>query len=113
MPDLIGMRVLEALNALRKADLQFAIAWGPTDTDILRVIEQDPTAGADVDPGTVVNVTIGLPTFLFEGAQVQPLPAEPPAEGEGSDDAQVQPLPTEPPGSEGSEPASEAAPSAP
>ena len=113
VPDLIGMRVLEALKALRKADLQFSIAWGPTDTDILHVIEQDPTAGADVDPGTVVNVTIGLPTFLFEGAQVQPLPSEPPAEGQGSGDAEVQPLPSEPPGGEGSEPASEAAPSAP
>ena len=77
VPDLIGMRVLEAFLALRKADLQFSIEWGPTDDAILRVIEQDPSAGADVDHGTVVNVTIGLPTFVFEGAQVQPLPAEP------------------------------------
>ena len=114
VPDLIGMRVLEAINALRKADLQFSIEWGPTDDAILRIVEQDPSAGADVDPGTVVNITIGLPTFLFEGPQVQPLPAEPPAEAEGSGGAQVQPMPAEPPSAgDGSEAASEAAPSAP
>jgi len=77
VPDLIGMRVLEAFTALRKADLQFSIEWGPTDEDVLRVIAQEPSAGADVDRGSVVNVTIGLPSFLFDGVEVQPLPTEP------------------------------------
>ena len=103
------MRVLEALGALRKAELQFKITWGPTDGGILTVIEQDPSAGAEVDPGTAVEITIGLPAFLFGGAEVQPLPVEPPASGEGSSGAEVQPLPVEPPGSaEGSSGASEA-----
>ncbi len=108
VPDLIGMRVLEAFLALRKADLQFSIEWGPTDEAILRVIEQDPSAGADVDHGTVVNVTIGLPSFLFEGVQVQPLPTEPPAETDRPEGAEMQPA--EPPiNSEPSESASDAA----
>ena len=76
------MRVLEALGALRKAKLQFKIAWGPTDEGILTVIEQDPGAGTEVDPGTAVEITIGLPAFLFGGAEVQPLPAEPPGSEE-------------------------------
>jgi len=79
VPDLIGMRILEAFNALRKAELQFAVAWGPTEEGILRVVEQDPTAGTEVDPGSSVTVTIGLPSFLFDGVQVQPLPSEPPS----------------------------------
>jgi len=93
VPDLIGMRVLESLNALRQADLQFSIEWGPTDDNVLRIIEQDPAAGATVDRGTVVNLTIGLPSFLFDGVQVQPLPTPPPDDtgGSGSPSGAVEP----------------------
>ena len=66
VPDLIGMRVIEALGTLRKANLKFKIAWDTTDKDILLVIAQDPDAGTEVDPGTAVEITIGLPSFSFE-----------------------------------------------
>jgi serine/threonine-protein kinase len=90
VPDLTGMRVLEAISALRKAELQWSIEWGPTDEGFLQVIEQDPEGGTEVDPGSVVKVTFGLPSFLFGGAEVQPLPAEPPSD---AGDAEVTPLP--------------------
>jgi len=86
VPDLIGMRVLEALNALRKEDLQFSIAWGPSDEGILRIIDQDPAAGSKVEPGSVVSITIGLPSFLFDGVEVQPLPSEQPSGDQSPDE---------------------------
>ena len=81
MPDLIGMRVIEALGTLRKANLKFKIAWDTTEKDILLVIAQDPDAGTDVDPGTTVEITIGLPSFSFEKPAQQPAtqPAPEPA----------------------------------
>ncbi len=82
VPDFVGMGPLEAFLAARKANLQVAIEWGPSEDAILKVIEQDPAAGADVDQGTVVTITIGMPSFLFEGVSIQPLPAEPEGEVE-------------------------------
>jgi len=76
VPDLIGMRVIEALGALRNANLKFEIAWAPSE-NILVVVEQDPAAGSSVDPGTSVKITIGLPSFSFE--KPEQLPATQPA----------------------------------
>jgi beta-lactam-binding protein with PASTA domain len=84
VPDIVGMRILEAIGALRSADLGFDIAWGPTADQVLLVIDQDPGAGSEVDPGTSVTVTIGLPEFLFDDAQVEPPIAEPPGTEEGT-----------------------------
>jgi beta-lactam-binding protein with PASTA domain len=86
VPDLIGMRVLEALRALSEVKLQAKIEWGPSE-DILVVTEQDPSAGTDVDPGTTVTITIGLPEFLFDDVQVQPLPSAPPEDAGDSEGA--------------------------
>jgi len=77
VPDVIGSGILDALRTLKKADLGFEIAWGPATQDYLTVIEQNPKAGQEVDPGTVVTVTIGLPEFLFGEPEVQPLPSSP------------------------------------
>jgi beta-lactam-binding protein with PASTA domain len=90
VPDLIGMRVLESVRALRQADLGFQVTWGPTPDNYLRVIAQDPGAGTETDPGTVVTITIGLPQFLFDGVEVQPLPTEP-GDTQGSETATTSP----------------------
>ena len=50
---------------------------------MLKVIEQDPESGAEVDPGSTVVITIGLPKIsLPDGKPTQPmpLPAQLPAE---------------------------------
>jgi len=77
VPDIIGSRVLEALRALSQANLTAQIEWGPTEDGYLKIIAQDPKAGTEVDPGTVVTMTIGLPEFLFSEPEVQPLPSTP------------------------------------
>jgi len=91
VPDIVGMGILEAIGALRAADLGFDIEWGPTADQVLRVIDQDPSAGTTVDPGTAVTVTIGLPEFLFGEAQVEPPIADVPDADGG---AGVQPTTT-------------------
>jgi hypothetical protein len=75
------MGVLEAWRTLRQADLGFKIEWGPTADQLFKVIVQDPTAGTEVDPGTTVTMTLGLPEFLFEERPGQ-LPSTP--EGGGA-----------------------------
>lgn len=90
VPDLMGMRVLESVLALRKAGLGFQITWGPTADNYLNVIDQDPGAGTETDPGTVVTITIGLPEFLFDDVEVQPLPTDP-DDGQGSETTTTSP----------------------
>lgn len=76
IPNVVGMRVLEAARELRKAQLKVHFEFAPSDEFVLRVSAQDPKAGASVDRGTVVNLTIGLPSFALD-AQPAPLPAQP------------------------------------
>ncbi len=73
VPDLVGMRVVEAFNALQKSGLKMNIVFGPSEEFVLRVAEQDPAAAVSVEPGTLVTVTIGLPSFTL---QPSTLPAE-------------------------------------
>ncbi len=83
VPDVLGMSVREAVAALKGAKLKISFAFAPSETDVLKVIEQDPESGAEVDPGSTVVITIGLPKIsLPEGRPTQPmpLPAEAPAE---------------------------------
>ena len=74
VPDVVGMRALEAVRTLRQAELKFSIEFGPATENFLKVAAQDPKAGAEVDPGTTVIITIGLPSFSLEPT-VTPLPA--------------------------------------
>jgi len=55
-----------------------------SDEYLLRIAAQDPKADTEVELGTVVTVSIGLPPFLFGEAPpptAQPLPAPVPPEG--------------------------------
>ena len=74
VPNVVGMRALEAVRALRDAELKFSIEFGPATENFLKVAAQDPKAGTAVDPGTIVTITIGLPSFSLEPT-VAPLPA--------------------------------------
>lgn len=86
VPDVVGMGVLESIGALVNANLKFAIEFAPATENYFKVAAQDPTAGAEVDPGTKVTLTVGLPDIasilegLTSGAAEQPatLPAEEP-----------------------------------
>ena len=80
---MLGKSVREAVAALRGAKLKVSFAFAPSETDVLKVIEQDPEAGAEVDPGSTVVITIGLPKIsLPDGRPTQPmpLPAETPTQ---------------------------------
>jgi len=106
VPDVVGARIIEAFRTLREAKLGFDIAWGPATGGYLTVVEQDPKAGTEVDPGTVVTVTIGLPEFLFEKPEVQPLPS--PTDTQTAPDAPA--TPDAPSGELGSDASSETTP---
>ncbi len=83
VPDVIGKSVREAVSALRAVKLKVSFAFAPSETDILKVIKQEPGADTSVDPGTTVVITIGLPSIsLPDGKPTQPtpLPAEEPAQ---------------------------------
>jgi beta-lactam-binding protein with PASTA domain len=78
----IGMSVKAAVSALKDAKLKVSFAFAPRDRDYLKVIKQDPNAGAAVDPGTTVTITISLPSLSLpdnKPTQPMPLPAEQPA----------------------------------
>jgi serine/threonine-protein kinase len=82
VPDVIGMGVLESIGVLRDANLTFAVEFAPAEENYFKVAAQDPQAGTEVDPGTKVTITVGLPDIesILEGllgGSVQPLPAEP------------------------------------
>ena len=72
MPDVVGMRALEAVKTLRDANLKFSIVFTTTTEGFLKVTSQDPVAGKQVDPGTSVKISIGLPGFLLGGGGGQP-----------------------------------------
>ena len=77
------MSVRDAVSALRSAKLKVSFAFAPSDGDYLKVSKQVPDAGADVDPGTTVTITISLPSIsLPDGKPTKPtpLPAETPAQ---------------------------------
>lgn len=75
VPDVVGLRVLDAVTTLRKVQLKVSFAFGPSDTNVLKVASQDPVAGASATPGDTVTITIGLPSFsLPGGTPTQPLP---------------------------------------
>ncbi len=98
VPDVVGMRVIEAIGALRKADLKVKIAWAATDKDVLLVIDQNPAAGTQVDPGTAVTITIGLPSFSFEQPAQQPATEQPEAQPAPAPTPAPAPEPTAGPG---------------
>jgi beta-lactam-binding protein with PASTA domain len=74
VPDVVGMRVLEAVTTLQKSELKVAFQWEKSSGNFLKVIEQAPTAGSTATPGDTVTITIGLPVFSFE------MPSPPPSE---------------------------------
>lgn len=96
VPDLLGMGIVEAFNALQKADLKMNIAFGPSEEYVLKIAEQDPAAGASVELGTVVTVTIGLPSFTLDGSNVPAPSPTPTATPEPSPDVSAGVLPAEP-----------------
>ncbi|MDH4140270.1 MAG: PASTA domain-containing protein [Coriobacteriia bacterium] len=78
VPDLLGMGAFQAAGALRDAGLKGTIVFGPASSEnLLKVVDQDPRAGATVDQGTRVTVTLGLPEFLFGGTAAPEQPVEP------------------------------------
>ncbi len=84
VPNVVGMRALEAVRTLRQAELKFSIEFGPATENFLKVAAQDPKAGTEVDPGTIVTITIGLPSFSLEPT-VTPLPAPSPGATSGAE----------------------------
>ncbi len=66
VPDLVGKSVADAFNALQNANLKMNIKFAASADYVLKVAEQEPGSGTSVDQGTVVTVTIGLPSFTFE-----------------------------------------------
>ena len=66
VPDLVGLRFIDAFNALQSAGLKINVEFTTSTEYVLTVAEQSPEAGTSVDPGTVVTVTIGLPEFSIE-----------------------------------------------
>ena len=76
VPDVVGLSFKEARKALKEEALKIKVVFAKSDPEnALKVIEQDPGAGDSVDPGTVVTVTIGLPSFALEVTpQPQPTP---------------------------------------
>ncbi len=83
VPDVIGKSVKDAVDALKSVKLKVSFAFAPSDGDYLKVIKQDPDAGAAVDPGTTVTITISLPSISLpdnKPTQPMPLPAEKPAQ---------------------------------
>ena len=59
------MGVLEAVKTLLGADLRFSIAFVEAKDGFLKVVAQDPASGQQVDPGTSVKLSIGIPGFLL------------------------------------------------
>jgi beta-lactam-binding protein with PASTA domain len=60
VPDVVGLDVPAALKALSDAKLKPTFEFVTSD-QLLLVIEQDPVAGTEVDPGTTVLVVVGVP----------------------------------------------------
>ena len=60
VPDLVGLDVPAALKALSDAKLKPTFEFVTSD-QVLLVIEQDPVAGTEVDPGTTVLMVVGVP----------------------------------------------------
>ena len=60
VPDLVGLDVPAALKALSDAKLKPTFEFVTSD-QLLLVVEQDPVAGTEVDPGTTVLVVVGVP----------------------------------------------------
>lgn len=106
VPDVVGQTVAAAVDALTKANLKYAISFTVSAENVLKVAAQDPAAGQQVEPGSVVLLKIGLPGFLLSGGQlpekpsttptVQPLPSTPPAAPSTTPSVSVNSLPTQP-----------------
>ena len=60
VPDLVGLDVPAALRALSDAKLKPTFEFVTSD-QLLLVVEQDPVAGTEVDPGTTVLLVVGVP----------------------------------------------------
>ena len=78
VPDVIGQSVKDAVTTLKAANLKVAFEYAPSDTELLKVIAQDPKADTTVDPGSTVVITIAMPKVsLPEDKPVKPeqLPA--------------------------------------
>lgn len=82
VPNVVGQGVRDAVTAISAAKLKVSFQFAPSKGNFLKVTEQAPTAGASVDPGSTVVITIGLPSISLPAGkptQPTPLPAEPPA----------------------------------
>ncbi len=80
VPDVVGQSVKEAVTTLRGANLKVSFAFAPSEGDFLKVTKQDPNSGTEVEPGSTVVITIGLPApSLPEGQPTQPMPVPAPA----------------------------------
>jgi len=78
VPDVVGAGVFDALTTLRGAKLKVDFEFVSSSEYLLRVASQDPEAGAEVEAGSVVTISIGLPPFLFGDAPAPtPLPTQP------------------------------------
>lgn len=79
VPDLVGMGVAQAIGALREVALKAEFTFGPSDEYLLTIAAQDPGAGTELDKGSVVRLTIGLPEFLWGDIELPPMPTTLPA----------------------------------
>lgn len=89
VPNVVGMGVLDALTALQDVDLKFSIEFTQVTEGFLKVASQDPKSGAQVNPGTSVTISVGLPGFLLGGGIETP--SEP-----ATETPTATPLPSEP-----------------
>ena len=60
VPDVVGLDVAKALKALSDAKLVPSFRF-VTSEELLLVVEQDPAAGTEVDPGAAVLLSVGVP----------------------------------------------------
>jgi len=87
VPDVVGLGILEAIREVRGAELKIGIEWVADDANILKISAQDPEGGTEVDPGTTVTLSIGLPEFLIAGEappSAEQLPAPEPEQPDES-----------------------------
>ncbi len=58
VPSLVGLSLDDAVSALQGADLELGEVTDAEGAPANQVLSQDPAAGAEVDPGTSVDVTV-------------------------------------------------------
>jgi eukaryotic-like serine/threonine-protein kinase len=79
VPNVVGLGVLDAVTQLNDAGLKVGFTFVADDKNVLKISAQDPAAATQVDPGSKVTISIGLPSFLLAQPAPEPLPAPSPA----------------------------------